>query len=160
MEQISWMFSFIPMSFWHWLVDMMLLAGIVGIVAGLFISFIPFVNKWRYVIKPVSLVLLIIGAYFKGGFVVEDRWQARVESLKAKVAVAEEKSKTANAEIQTKIVTRTKLVHDTKIITKEVLKEKIVAIDTQCSVSDVVTVLNKAATRPVLKLELPKEEAK
>lgn len=160
MAQIMWILGFVPMSFWHWLVDMMLLAGIVGIVAGLFISFIPFVNKWRYVIKPVSLVLLIIGAYFKGGFVVEDRWQARVEAMKAKVAIAEEKSKTANAEIQTKIVTRTKVIHDTKVVTKKVLEEHTVMIDKECSVPDVITVLNKAAAKPGLDLAIPKEEAK
>lgn len=160
MAQIGWMLGLIPMSFWHWLVDTMLLAGIVGIVAGLFIKFIPFVNKWRYIIKPVSIVLLIVAAYFKGGFAIEAKWQARVDSMKAKVAVAEEKGKVVNAEIQTKIVTRTKLIHDTKIVTKELLKEKEVAIDTQCSVPDVITVLNKAATRPILNLEVPKEEVK
>jgi len=80
--------------------------------------------------------------------------------MKAKVAVAEEQSKVVNAEIQTKIVTRTKLIHNTKIVTKELLKEKEVAIDSQCSVPDVITVLNRAATRPVLNLELPKEEIK
>jgi uncharacterized membrane protein len=160
MMQVSWMLGLIPMSFWHWLVDTMLLAGIVGIIAGLFIKFIPFVNTWRYIIKPVSIVLLIVAVYFKGGFVVEAKWQARVDAMKAKVAVAEEKGKVVNAEIQTKIVTRTKLIHDTKIVTKELLKEKEVMIDTQCSVPDIITVLNKAATRPALNLEVPKEEAK
>ena len=155
-----WILGFVPMSFWHWLVDMMLLAGIVGIIASLFIKFIPFVNVWRHIIKPVSIVLLIIGAYFKGGFVVEDRWQARVEAMKAKVAIAEEQSKTATAEIQTKIVTKTKVIHDTKIVTKEVLKEKEVMIDKECSVPDVITVLNKAAARPGLDLAVPKEETK
>jgi hypothetical protein len=41
------------------------------------------------------------------------------------------------------------------VVTKEVLKEKIVAID-NCSIPDVITVLNKAAARP-LNLSLPTE---
>jgi len=159
MVQLTWIFNLIPLSFWHWLIDLMLLAGIAGIIVSIFIKVIPFVNKWRYIIKPVSLVLLVVGAYFKGGFVVEAQWQARVDEMKAKVAVAEEKSKETNVEIQTKIVTRTKLIHDTKIITKQILKEKTVAID-NCSVPDVIVVLNKAATRPQLDLSLPKDDAK
>ena len=160
MDQIIWILSFVPVEFWHWLVDMMLLAGVVGVIASIFIKFIPFVTTWRHIIEPISVVLLIVSAYFKGGFVAETQWQAQVDAMKAKVAVAEEQGKVVNAEIQTKIITRTKLIHDTKIVTKELLKEKEVAIDNQCSVPDVITVLNRAATRPVLNLELPKEEVK
>jgi hypothetical protein len=159
-DQIIWILSFVPVEFWHWLVDMMLLAGVVGVIASIFIKFIPFVTTWRHIIEPISVVLLIVSAYFKGGFVAETQWQAQVDAMKAKVAVAEEQGKVVNAEIQTKIITRTKLIHDTKIVTKELLKEKEVAIDNQCSVPDVITVLNRAATRPVLNLELPKEEVK
>jgi hypothetical protein len=72
--------------------------------------------------------------------------------MQVKVQIAEEKAKTANAEIQTKIVTKIKTIHDTKVITKEVIKEKQVMIDANCDVPQAaIDIMNSAAKGEVAK---------
>ena len=160
-----WILSFLPDSLLLYIVNTVLIVGAVSsfiaffVINGLLRKF-PTLAPYHLLLQIVSAILLVAGIYFKGGYSVEMEWRAKVAALQAKVALAEEKSKTVNAEIQTKIVTRTKVIHDTKIVTKEVLKEHTVMIDKECSVPDVITVLNKAATRPPLNLELPKEVVK
>ena len=66
---------------------------------------------------------------------------------KAKVAAAETKSKEVNTVIQEKIVTKTKVVRDTKVVNKEIIKEIEKRIDNECTVSpEVIEILNAAAT--------------
>jgi len=161
MSQIFWMFSLIPDSWLLAIINIVLVAGLIGtVVSFFFMRWFPVISNYKTLAQIISVIVLTGGVYFKGGFAIEMEWRAKVAALQAKVALAEEKSKTVNAEIQTKIVTRTKVIHDTKIVTKEVLKEHTVMIDKECSVPDVITVLNKAATRPPLNLELPKEVVK
>jgi c-di-AMP phosphodiesterase-like protein len=134
------------------------LAGLAGYLIGSFGGVLPMFKPYANNIKLVSIVVMIVGVYLYGGYSTEMKWREQSDQLKQKVAIAEEKSKTANAEVVIQYKDRIKVIHDTKVVTKEILKEKLVAID-NCSVPDIVTVLNKAATKP-LDLSLPVEATK
>lgn len=153
------MLSFIPDSIILYFVNIIFYAGIVGTLLG-FVFNLPFLTQYRLIVQIVSLLLLCAGLYFKGGYEVEMQWRARVAEMKQQVALAGEKSKVVNAEVQTKIVTKIKTIHDTKVITKEIIKEVEKVIDAECKVApEAIIILNAAAKneRPVLNLSLPKD---
>lgn len=136
----------LPTSMLIYFVNLIFYTGVACTLFGFVFRF-KFFEQWRLIIQVVGVIALGLGLYMKGGYEVEVQWRARVAELEAKVALAEEKSKTVNANVQTKIVTKTKIVHDTKTITKQVLKEVEKRIDSECKVSpEVIEILNAAAT--------------
>lgn len=153
-----WLLTLLPDSFMYFIVVAICLLGIAGYLIGSFGGIVPLFKPYANTIKLASIGVLVLGVYLYGGYTTEMKWREQSEELKQKVVLAEQKSKTANAEVQVKYINKVKVIHDTKYITKEVLKEKVVAID-NCSVPDVITVLNKAATRP-LDLSIPAEVTK
>ena len=152
-----WLFSLLPDSLVFFIVIAACLIGVVGYVylTGTFGEIHPSVKPYNDAIKVVCILAMIWGVYLYGCYSADSEWKRQSDVLKQKVTMAEEKSKTATAEVVIKYKDRIKVIHDTKVVTKEVLKEKIVAID-NCSIPDVITVLNKAAARP-LNLSLPTE---
>jgi hypothetical protein len=142
--------NFIPDAFLLWVVNAILIAGIIGTVVafffGFFIRYIPWIIPYRMLLQIVALVLLIAGVYFKGGVGVEMSWRARVAEMEAKVAISEQKSKEANTQIQTVYVDRVKVVKEKQIVIQEKLKTVEVKIDANCKVvPEAISILNEAA---------------
>jgi len=143
--------NFIPDAFLLWIVNTVLIAGIIGTVVafffGFFIRYIPWIIPYRMLLQIVALVLLIAGVYFKGGVGVEMEWRAKVAELEAKVAIAEQKSKEVNEKIVTVYKDRVKVVKETQIVVQEKIKTVEVKIDSQCKITDeTADILNQAAT--------------
>jgi hypothetical protein len=107
-----WLLSFLSTEFLEYVVNSVLVLGIVGTIVGFFGSKIPFVGSYLNIIKYVSIALLCVGLYWKGGMSVEKEWRQRVEEMEAKVRAAEEKSKEVNTEIETKVVKKTKVIRE------------------------------------------------
>lgn len=156
-----WMLTFIPDSILHAFVNIVFYAGVVGTLMGFIFNF-PTLRPYRLIIQVVSILLLVAGVYFKGGYEVEIQWRDRVAKLEEKVKVAEAKAQQVNTVVKTKVVTKFKTIHDTKIITQEVIKEVAAKIDTECKVApEALIILNSAAHNKVpLNLTIPKEELK
>ena len=142
----------------YFIVVAICLLGVAGYLIGSFSSIIPYFTPHASVIKQASIVVMILGVYLYGGLTTEMKWRNQSEVLKQKVILAEEKSKTATAQVITKYKDRIKVIHDTKIVTKEILKEKEVFIN-NCNVPAIVEVLNNAARKP-LNLSIPAEVTK
>lgn len=145
-----WMLAFIPDAVLAWVINTILIAGIVGFAASFFFGFVvrwlPAIAPYRMIIQIVSIVLLVAGVYFKGGYGVEMAWRARVAEMEAKVKVAEEKSKQANQEIKTVYVDKVKIVKETQVVIQEKIKNVEVKIDAQCKVApEAIVILNEAA---------------
>ena len=140
-----WMLSFIPDNVLYAFVNIIFYSGLIGTLLGFVFNF-GFLSPYRLIVQTVGILLLCAGLYFKGGYEVEQQWRDRVSAMQQKVDIAEEKAKTVNAEIQTKVVTKIKTIHDTKVITKDVIKEKEVLIDKNCDVpQEAIDILNAAA---------------
>lgn len=145
-----WMLAFIPDAVLAWVINTILIAGVVGFAASFFFGFVvrwlPTIAPYRMIIQIVSIVLLVAGVYFKGGYGVEMAWRARVAEMEAKVKVAEEKSKQANQEIKTVYVDKVKIVKETQVVIQEKIKNVEVKIDAQCKVApEAIVILNEAA---------------
>lgn len=146
MWQFQWMISLIPDSLLIWFINILLVAGLVGTVVGFFIKFIPFVNQYRFPIQIVSIIALVVGVYFKGGYATEMAWRDKVKAAEERAALAEKQAEETNSKIQTKIVERVKLVKDTQYIIQEKIVKERVEIDKDCRVPQVaVDIHNDAA---------------
>lgn len=144
------MLSFVPDALLALVINGVLIAGIVGFTASFFFGFVvrylPTIAPYRMMIQVVSIVLLVAGVYFKGGYIVEMSWRARVAEMEQKVALAEEKAKTANAEIRTVYVDKVRVVKETQVVIQEKIKNVEVKIDSQCKVApEAISILNEAA---------------
>jgi hypothetical protein len=101
--------------------------GVLGIVLGFFVKFIPVVNTYRLPIQIVSIIIFCVGLWWQGGYSVEQAWRKRVTELEAQVARAQEQSKTVNQKIKTKVVTKIQIVKvrsedQIKYIDREIVK--------------------------------------
>lgn len=145
-----WMLSFIPDALLIWAINIVLVIGIAGTVVSvmfkLVIRYFPWIIPYRLLLQLISVILLVLGVYLKGGYAVEAEWRARVAELEAKIAVAEQKSKEANTKIQTVYVDRVKVVKEKQIVIQEKLKTVEVKIDANCKVvPEAISILNDAA---------------
>ena len=142
--------NFIPDAILLWVVNAILIAGIIGTAIafffGFFVRYLPWITPYRMLLQIVALVLLIAGVYFKGGVGVEMSWRARIADMEAKVAKAEAESKTANEKIKTVYVDKVRVVKETQVVVQEKIKTVEVKIDSQCKITtDTVDILNDAA---------------
>ena len=93
-----------------------------------------------------AIVALVFGVYMMGGSANQEKWEARVKELEAKVAVAEEQSKTANAKLDAKIKEKTLVIKQKEYIIQEKLVKIKDTIDAMCQVpAAAVQLLNEAA---------------
>jgi len=94
--------------------------------------------------------MIFVGIFMYGGAGVAEIYQARVKELQSKIAVAEQASKDATHEVQTRVVEHTKIIKKTK--TEYLNRIQVVEkqLDAECPglATDVVDILNKAARNP------------
>ena len=143
------MMHLLPDSFLIFIINALLVVGLIGMVIGFIGGKIPFVGTYATIINIVSIVLFCIGLYWKGGYSVEEDWRQRVAEMEAKIKIAEEKSKEVNTVIETKYKDRVKKVTETRNIIVEKIKINEKIIDAKCELDPVViSILNEAAKKP------------
>ena len=143
-----WILHLLPDSVILWFTNAVLLLGIVLAIAGLFAHRIPLIWQYQLPFKIAGIVLLALGVYFRGGYAVEMAWRERVSELEAKVAQAQEASEKVNTVVQTKIVTKTKVIKEkADTIVQYVDRDReIVKFDTTCPIpKEAIDVHNEAA---------------
>jgi len=89
-----------------WVFHTICLAGVLGIIAGFLLAFIPVVNKYKLPIQVISLLMFAFGLYMEGAMSNEQVWQLRVKEVETKLAKAEAESAKENTKIVTKIITQ------------------------------------------------------
>ena len=131
-----WVLHFLPDAFLAFIVNAILIIGVVStfisfvILNRLLMMFPPLANYYR-IAQVVSIIILLAGVYFKGGYSTEMLWRERVAEVEAKLKEAEAKSAEVNTVIETKIVNRVKEI---KVQGDEVIKyvdREIVKYDTK-----------------------------
>ena len=148
MSQLGWMLSLIPDSLFVWITYLILTIGVVLYIASKLVVWIPMMGQYRLPAELVGVVLLVIGSYLFGSYGTEMAWRERVAELEAKVKVAEEKSQQVNTVIETKIVTKIKVIKENVYVNREIIKE--VAgkqLDAQCTLPKSTVSLHDSASR-------------
>ena len=131
-----WILHLLPDSFLIYVINGICIAGLVATVLGFFLGWVPFVGRWKLPLQLLGIALLVAGVYFKGGYSTEMEWRARVAEVEKKVAAAEAKAKKANAQVQTKIVTKIVKIHDKANTVKETIRRNKEKINAECKLSD------------------------
>ena len=146
---MMWVMHLLPDSFLVFIINSLLVAGLIGIVVGFVGSKIPFVGTYATIIKIVSIILFCIGVYWKGGYSVEADWRQRVAELEEKIKDAEEKSRQTNVIIETKYRDRVKTITETRERVVEKIKEREKVINAKCELDpSVISILNEASKKP------------
>jgi len=119
-----WILTILPESAIHIIFGI----GVLGVIAGFVLGFIPFIRTYKLAIQICSILLLVFGVYLEGGLADYKEWELKVKEMEAKVAEAEAKAANKNVEIQEKIVEKTKVVREKgrdiiKYIDREVVKD-------------------------------------
>jgi hypothetical protein len=146
MWQFATMWSILPAGLTHWIVNLMLLAGAVGLLASWIGRWIPFFDAYARLLKPVGIVLLLGGVYFKGGEATNDAWRNKIADLETKIAVSEAKSKDANTKLSTAVKEKNQAIQESKTVIQSRLKRDAVKIDAECKLDpEAVEILNESA---------------
>lgn len=148
MWQFSWMVSLIPdetLSLVYWVI---IGVGITGLAAGWLGRWIPFYGKYVQILKPLGVLLLVLGVWLRGGYDTEMAWRAKVAEVEAKLAEAKIQSEKVNTVVETKVITKTKIIKekaDTIVQYVDRVKE-IVKFDETCPIpKEAIDVHNEAA---------------
>jgi flagellar motor component MotA len=139
-----WLLPFIP----DFIVHIIAIVGILLTVGAIAFGQIPFIGTYNIPINIIGVVLIIFGFYLEGGISDNEKWQAKVTTLEAKVKASEQQSKDATDRISDLLNEKTKAVKEKQIVIQEKIKEVATKIDSECSVSpDVIEILNNSARK-------------
>ena len=134
--------SFLPDFVFH----LMFVIGIIGIIAGYFLTAIPFVGSNARAIQVVGILLTVVGVWFEGGIANEETWRARVLELEAKIAKAEAASAEANAALAEQLAKNQVLIKENTAANRQRMQQQAQQLNAECKVnSSVITILNDAA---------------
>lgn len=103
---IMWILSFLP----EWVFHILLIAGVLGTIAGFVLGMIPIVKQYIIPIRVISLIVLSLALYLEGGLADNKEWELRVKEMEAKVAQAEAMASKENVKIVEKVVKKTEYI--------------------------------------------------
>jgi hypothetical protein len=130
-----WFMQLLPDAWLVWLVNGTLIVGAVSVVLSFLSRIIPFVGTYSLSLKVIGCVLLIVGAYFKGGLNVELEYRARILEMEQKIAIAEAKSEEENIKIVETIKIETEVVRQDTEETLYLIEQMKQQIDKECVIS-------------------------
>jgi hypothetical protein len=136
---------FLPDGFLFWIINLILVLGLVGTLSSYFIRFIPPLMPYASIIKTIGIVLLVIGVWFRGGYDVEMSWRDKVNEMQAKIAVAEAKSKEANVALDKKLTESRSVIKDRVNANQKAIEDNRNSINAECRVNDTAWMLYNRA---------------
>lgn len=142
----------LPDSLLSFIVDAVLLAGVLSTLLTCFllkhvIRLIPALAPHIKIAQIISVLLLLSGVYFKGGYSSEMAWRERVTEMEARVAAAEQQSQTANVVIDKKGTEKIRIIREKGEIIKQYVDREITKYDNTCIIPNEVVRAHNAAAR-------------
>ena len=138
--------SFIPNIVFHLIV----IAGILGIVASFFLTFIPFVNLYKLPIQIASIILLVFGIYFEGAINTQAVWEQKVAAMEVWVARQEAESADANTKIVELIAKNEKLILEKDNATDKIITKYITKYDNRCDLPNATISVHNSASQNII----------
>jgi Sec7-like guanine-nucleotide exchange factor len=148
MWQLHWMINLIPHSFFIWITYLLFGLGIALYLISKLVVWIPLIAQYKFPVELLGVILLTVGAYLFGSHNNEMAWKSRITELEQQVKIAEEKSQQVNTVVQTKVITKVKVVKQNVYVNREIIKE--VAgrqLDASCTLPVSTVVLHDSASR-------------
>ena len=131
-----WMLSFVPDELLQYIVNGILIAGAVSTVLTLFVinrilRWFPALAPFYPVLQALSVILLAGGLFFKGSYATEMAWREKVKEAEEKVALAEQKAREANAELEKRGEVKVKYIKGRTEYIKQYIDREVVKYDTK-----------------------------
>lgn len=127
-----WILGWLPTELLLFVVNTTLFVGLAATVVSFFLAkflirAVPTLSAYLTLIQVVSVVVLTLGVWLKGAYSTEMLWRERVSEMEKKVAAAEARAAEVNTKIETRVVTKTKIVKEkgeeiVKYIDREIVK--------------------------------------
>jgi hypothetical protein len=142
--------SFVPNWFIDYFVHIIFGAGVIGIIVGAFLSKVPFVSQYGFLIKIVSNILFVVGLFLEGGLQTELAWREKVADLQKKIEIAQQQSKETNVKIEQKVTDKAKTIKDNVNANRQIIEENRIVINAECKLSDTAWLLYNSASQNAL----------
>jgi hypothetical protein len=125
-----WLLNWLP----NWIFYAVGLVGLIGLFSTYLLRFIPIsaIYMYKTPIQLVSIVLIGFATYMSGGIANEEKWNARVKEVEAKVAAAEVESVKQNVKIVEKVVKKTEYITRKGNDVIQYVDREIVKYDSSC----------------------------
>jgi hypothetical protein len=125
-----WLLNWLP----DWIFYAVGLVGLIGLFSTYLLRFIPIpaIYMYKTPIQLVSIVLIGFATYMSGGIANEEKWNARVKEVEAKVAAAEVESVKQNVKIVEKVVKKTEYITRKGNDVIKYVDREIVKYDSSC----------------------------
>ena len=147
-----WLLHFLPDTFLQFIVNAVLITGIIGTVLFCFLlnkilRFFPPLAAYYKALQIGSVVILLAGVYFKGGYATEMLWRDKVKEVEAKLAEAETASKKENIKIVERVVKKTEVVRQRGRDVVQFIDREVTKYDNTCVIpKEFIKAHNDAAT--------------
>ena len=103
-----WIFTVTP----DYVTHLVFAIGLLGVIAGFVLGFIPLIKKYAIPIKIISLLVFALGVYLEGGLADNKEWELKVKEVEAKVAKAEAAAAKANTELQAALTDKSNTIKE------------------------------------------------
>ena len=125
-----WLLNWLP----DWIFYVVGLVGLIGLFSTYLLRFIPIpaIYMYKTPIQLVSVLLIGFATYMSGGIANEEKWNARVKEVEAKVAAAEVESVKQNVKIVEKVVKKTEYITRKGNDVIQYVDREIVKYDSSC----------------------------
>ena len=125
-----WLLNWLP----DWIFYAVGFVGLIGLFSTYLLQFIPIpaISMYKTPIQLVSVLLIGFATYMSGGIANEEKWNARVKEVEAKVAAAEVESVKQNVKIVEKVVKKTEYITRKGNDVIQYVDREIVKYDSSC----------------------------
>lgn len=123
--------DFLPDSIILLFCNSLLLIGLVLTIAGFFAHRIPVIWRYQLLFRVLGVALLTPGVYFRGGVAVEQQWRERVSAVEARLAEAEQQSRTANTVLNNKSQEKIKYIQGRSQVITQYIDREVIRYDTK-----------------------------
>jgi hypothetical protein len=119
--------------------------GVLGIIAGFVLSFIPILNRYKFPIQVISILIFAWGVYLEGGLAQEKKLKQKIAELEVKLKDAEIRASKVNTKIVKEILTKREVIREKGEDIIKYIDREVVHYDKTCPIPESVIKAHNAA---------------
>jgi len=139
--------------------NLIVTAGVLLLIVGLLLRFIPFVKKRMLPIIVMGALFFSVGLYNQGKLKTEKEYKLKIAELEVKLKEAEAEGQKVNTEVVTKFVTKREIIKEKGEDVIKYIDREIVKLNNICEIPNSVIQVHNLAAKNVAP-ENQKEENK
>lgn len=131
------------------IVSLVLLVGVLGLGISFLITS-KLLPLHKTLLQVVSVIIIAMGVYWKGGVSVEKEWRSKLEAAEQRARAAESEARIANGQIKYVFQDKIHVVKEVQVVIQDRIGKAADSIDRDCKITEeTVSILNDAARNSV-----------